>query len=71
MAMTLWESLTKHLSEGTEETHEDTQNSRYHEAIFEPSTWQTRSMSITHSTAAFNKFLINSNVQYLMKRCTC
>ena len=74
--MTLWESLPRHLSEGTEENYEDTQNIRYHEAIFEPRTWQTRSRCITHSTAAFNKFLINSNVQYLIKdvhtnMCTC
>jgi hypothetical protein len=33
--VTLWESQFRHLSEGTEENHEDTRNIRYDEATFE------------------------------------
>jgi len=36
MAVTLWESQSRHLSEGTDENQEDTRNIQYHEAIFEP-----------------------------------
>jgi len=59
MAVTLWESQSRHLSEGTEEIHEDTRNIRYYEAIFEPRLGRREvGVLLTQSLISINSELI-------------